>query len=195
MVEDKSIFEEVEESNELPSEETVSEEIDDDEIEESWTPIVDKESPKEKKERKGVKAEAGERILTIKEYFFTKPKTKTPEGIALPPNKTIDGLKSFYPGKLGIRFVEDYLIEYYPNFHYFVGEKGEISRYAKINREGNNQVTALFKLVVAKMGKKEEDVSDLEAFEFLKGKKVKIATVKGKYMNRDWFRNNIVEIL
>jgi len=189
---EKSIFEDAEIVEEQPEDEEESP------VEESsseWKPTVSKESPKAKLERKGTKAETDGRILTIKEVFFTRPRTQDFDGTKIEAKKSIDGKYSYFTAKLGIRFVEENLVEYVPNMKYFVNEKGVMSTFAKINRTGTNAVTALFKLVVAKMGKPEDEVSDQDVLDFLKGKKVKTATVKGVFKGKPWFRNDIVQIL
>jgi len=192
-VEESSVFAEAEVSDVLPTEAPNLEK--DSETEEEWAPTVSKESPKDKKDRLGEKKEMNGKILTIKTTFFTKPKTRTPDGIAIEPKKTQDETKKFYPGKLGIRFEEENLVEYYPNFHYFVNEDAKVSTFAKINRSGENAVSKIFKLVVAKLGKPEEEVSDQDMYDYLVGKKVKMKTEKGTYLGKKWFRNDIIEIL
>lgn len=187
-----SIFDQAEVTTEPMMEDDISPS---DEVQEAWNPTISDESPRERLARLGEKKEANGRTLTIKETFFTRPKTKNPDGTTIEPKKTQDGLTQFYPGKLGIRFEEENLVEYYPNFHYFLNDKGEVSKVAKINRSGENSVTKIFNLVVKKMGKEAEDVSDAECWAFLKGKKVRIETSSGKYMGKPWFRNDIVAIL
>ena len=95
------------------------------------------------------------------------------------------------PGPLKDLYFNFDRIEYYPNFHYFVNDKGEVGNVAKINRGGKNEIAKIFTLVVAKMGKPADEVSDQEVYEFLIGKKVKIQTETGTYMGKTWFRNNI----
>ena len=162
--------------------------------EEEWNPTVQDESPKERLARLGEKKEANDKVLTIKAITFTRPKMKNPDGSRVEPKLTLDSKKPYYPGKLCVRFEEDNLVEYYPNFHYYLNDKGDVSKFAKINRTGDNAVTKIFNLVVAKLGRPADEVSDAEVWQFLKGKKVKISTSKGKYMGKDWFRNDIVAI-
>jgi hypothetical protein len=190
---EKSIFEEAEVLEEPTLEQEQGPQDEEDNRE--WNPTIANESPKDRLERLGTKAEADGKILTIKNVFFTRPKTRNQDGSKIEPKRTQDSQKEFYPGKLGIRFEEDNLVEYYPNFHYFLNDKGEVSKVAKINRGGDNAVTKIFKLVVAKMGKQEDEVADSVVFAFLPGKKVKIQTSKGKFQGKAWFRNDIVEIL
>jgi len=192
MTED-NIFEDAEISEEMPTEAPALEE--DPSGDEEWAPTISKESPKDKKERLGEKKEMDGKVLTVKEYFFTKPKTKQPDGTAIAPKKTQDGKKEYYPGKLGIRFEEDNLVEYYPNFHYFLSDEGSVSTYAKINRGGANAVSKIFKLVIKELGKPEDEVSDEQIFEFLVGKKVKIKVDKGTYLGKNWFRNDIISFV
>ena len=187
-----SVFDNAEISEELP---TTEEALPSGDETQEFKPTVSKESPKDRLDRLGVKKEAEGRTLTIKEYFFTRPRVKSQDGAVIPPKETQDGTKKFYPGKLGIRFEEDNLVEYYPNFHYFVNEASEVSKFAKINREGDNAVSKIFKLVIAKMAKPADEVSDQECYEFLIGKKVKIKTAKGKFQGRSWFRNDVIAIL
>ena len=188
--ETESVFDDAEISEELPEDEVNL--PSDEEVTSEWKPSVSKESPKDRLERTGIKAEMDGKTLTVKEYFFTRPKTKAQDGSVIPPKETQDGLKKFYPGKLGIKFEEENLVEYYPNFHYFINDKNEVSNFAKINRSGENAVSKIFKLVVAKLAKPEDEVSDQEVFEYLIGKKVKIKTSKGTFQGRKWFRNDIV---
>lgn len=163
---------------------------------EEWSPKISNESPKTKLEKYGVKEKADGRILTIKSYSFTKPKTKNMDGTPIEPKLTQTSSVPFYSGKLVIHFEEDNLVEYYPNFHYFVKDNGSINNMAKINREGDNAVSKIYKLVIAKMDKrgKEDEISDAEVFDFLIGKKVKISTVSGTYLGKKWFRNDITSI-
>ena len=190
---DKSIFEEAEIVEEQP------EDGEDSPVEEEklgeWKPTISKESPKARLERKGTKAETDGRTLTVKEIFFTRPKMQDFDGTKVEPKTSIDGKYKYYTAKLGVKFVEENLVEYYPNMKYFVNEKGQVSNFAKINRSGNSAVTALFKLVIAKMGKVEDEISDQEVIDFLTGKKVKTTTVKGTFKGKNWFRNDIKEIL
>lgn len=168
----------------------------DDQQQEEFAPTIAKESPKARLERLGKKDKKDGQTLTVSSYSFTKPRTKDRNGMPIPPKETLsEGKKKYYSGKLKLSFVEDNLVEYYPNIHYFVGDDGKINYTAKVNRGGNNAITHLFKLVVAKLGKPEDEVSDFEALEFLKGKKVKIKTVSGTFQGKPWFRNDIVEIL
>lgn len=149
------------------------------------------ESPKERLERKGVKKEMDGATLTIKEVFHTKIKTKAMDGSKIEPKATQAGDKFFYPGKLGIRFEEDNLVEYYPSFKYFVSEEGKVNTVAKINRSGNNEVTKLFNLVVKELGQPVDEISDAAFYDFLIGKKVKISLSSGTYNKKKWFRNDV----
>lgn len=189
---EESVFDEAEVSEELPE---AGETSPDEEPQEAWSPQIASESPKEKLERKGVKENADGKVLTIKEIFFTRPKTKNPDGTTIPPKDSTTGDGRYYSGKLGIRFVEDNLVEYYPNFKYFVNEvngKDVVSNQAKIYREGENAVANIFKLAVPLIGKPEDEISDKEFYDFLIGKKVKIKTETGTYNKKKWFRNDIV---
>lgn len=192
-MEDESIFDEADVTKELPTIEDAS--FEEDTTEELWAPTIMDESPKERLERKGLKEEADGRIVTIKEIFHTRPRTIGQDGASLPPKDSASGEGQYYTGKLGIRFEEDNLIEYYPNFKYFVNErdgKKVVSKVAKIYREGENAVAALFKLALPLIGKPEDEISDAEFYNFLIGKKVKIETKKGTYNKKAWFRNDIV---
>ena len=191
MAEEQSVFDEAEMTEEI---EETEENFPQEESQEEWKPSISDESPKARAERKGIKDKADGKILTIKSVFFTRPKIKDMDGIPIPPKKTISGDKEFYSGKLGVRFEEDNLVEYYPNFHYFVNE-GKVSNFAKINRSGKSQITEIFNLVVKKLNKPVDEISDKEVYDYLIGKKVKIKTVSGIYLKRPWFRNDIVEIL
>lgn len=160
----------------------------------SWKPKISKESPKEKLERIGKKEKADGKTLTIKEIFHTRPKIFDAQGNKLPPKLTQNENAEFYPGKLGVKFVEDNIVEYYPGFKYFVNE-GKVNDNAKINRDGESATTKLFQLACKKMGKPEDEVSDQDFYDFLVGKKVKIKTLTGKYLGKEWFRNDIVEFV
>jgi len=191
MENEKSVFDEAQVNEEMPSE---APSIEEDTVEEEWNPTISNESPKEKKERVGVKAERDGKTLTIKSVGFTRPRTKTSDGTEIEPKKTQDGNSAFYPGKLTIKFEEDNLVEYYPNFKYYVND-GKISTSAKIYREGDNAVSKIFKLVVAKLGRPVDEISDQDVYDYLVGKKVKIETVSGTYLGNKWFRNDIKSIL
>ena len=67
-----------------------------------------------------------------------------------------------------------------------------MNKFAKINRSGKNAIAMLFKLAIKKMGKKADDVSVQDFYDFLIGKKVKIKTESDIYLNKRWFRNDIV---
>lgn len=191
--EEASVFDEAEVSEELPTE-APNLEVDPAEEEGDWAPTVSKESPKDKKERLGEKKPMDGKVLTVKAVFFTRPKTRGFDGAKIEPKKTQDGTKEFYPGKLGIRFEEENLVEYYPNFHYFLNDEGQVSTFAKINRGGANAVSKLFKLVIAQLGKPEDEASDQEVFDYLVGKKVTIKVDSGTYLGKNWFRNDIIKI-
>ena len=195
MPEEESVFDAAEVSEEMPTEAPNLEEDPSVSAEEEWTPTVSSESPAAKKERVGEKKEMDGKVLTIKSVSHTRPRTKNQDGSRIAPKQTQDKKKEFYPGKLCIRFEEDNLVEYYPNFHYFLNDEGGVSTFAKINREGKNAVSQIFKLVVAKLAKPVDEVADQEVYEFLVGKKVKIKTDKGVYMGKNWFRNDIVSFV
>jgi len=195
MADEESVFDAAEVSEEMPTE---APDLDEDPsvgAEEEWSPNVATESPAARKERVGEKKEMDGKTLTIAKVFHTRPKTKNADGSKIEPKETQDKTKKFYPGKLGIRFEEDNLVEYYPNFHYFLNDEGQVSNFAKINRGGKNAVSQLFKLVVKKLGKEVDAVADQEVYDYLVGKKVKLKTEKGTYLGKNWFRNDIVEIL
>ena len=193
MADEKSIFEQADIMQEPPID---AEGPAEDETVEEWTPTVMDESPKERSLRLGDKKEADGRILTISKHFFTRPKTKNADGSKIEPKLTLENKKPYYPGKLGIRFAEENLVEYYPNFHYYIDEKtNAVSNVARINRAGNNQVTAIFNLVVKKLARPADEISDNEVFNYLDGKKVKVKTSKGTYLGKPWFRNDIVEFV
>jgi len=192
--EEKSVFDEAEISEELPTEGEQAPDVADEEETGEFTPTLSKEAPKDKLARLGEKKKANGSVVTIEKVFFTRPRTQGQDGAPIPPKQTQAGDKEFYPGKLGVKFAEDNLVEYYPNFHYFVND-GTVSKLAKINRTGENMVSTIFKLAVAKMGKPVDEVSDAEFFEWLVGKKVKLETKSGTYMNKPWFRNDIVEFV
>ena len=185
LFDDENVSEQLPEQTETP---------DDESEEEVWSPTVSSESPKEKLERKGVKEKADGRTLTIKSVEFTKPRQKDSEGKPIPPKETQTSGKPYYTGKLAVKFEEDNLIEYYPTMRYFVNN-GIMSNNAKLNRTGKSEIAKLVKLVVAKIGRPTEEISDKEVLDFLIGKKVKISTEEDTFNGKAWFRNNIVEIL
>ena len=187
---DETVFDEAEMVEDMPEEVQEQEEMEDDEMSVFNVSIPD-ESPKEKLERKGVKKEMDGSTLTIKEVFHTKIKTKAMDGSKIEPKPTQTGDKFFYPGKLGIRFAEENIVEYYPSFKYFVGTDGKINTIAKINRSGENEVTKLFNLAVVKIAKPADEISDKEFYDFLIGKEVKIKMSSGTYNKKKWFRNDI----
>jgi len=191
---EESIFDEAEVHEELPEETDVAPD-EEEEDEQEFKVTVSNESPAARKERLGVKENADGRILTIKEVFHTRPKIYAADGTKNPPKKAEEGDSQFYTGKLGIKFEEDNLVEYYPNFKYFVNE-GKVSTQAKIYRvdkgEDNSMVTKLFFLAVKEIGKPADEISDQDFYDFLVGKKVKIETSTGTYKKRKWFRNDIV---
>jgi len=198
--EEKSVFDEAEVSEELPTEGEEAPDVEEEDENAEFSPTVSKESPKDRLERLGEKKKADGKIVTIKKVFFTRPKTQGMDGAPIPPKKTQEGDKEFYPGKLGIKFEEDNLVEYYPNFHYFVNDD-VVSKIAKVNRseaqpmEKRNAISQLFWLAIKKMGKPADEVSDAEFFDWLVGKKVKLKTDSGVYQKRKWFRNDIVEFV
>jgi len=186
---EESIFDAAEVTEDIPS----TEGVDDDEVistSDEWKPTISSESPKERLEKKGQKLEANGRILTVKEWFFTRPKTKDQDGQAIEPKLTQTGKKPFFPGKLGVRFEEDNLVEYYPTVRYFVND-GKVSTAAKLSRSGESCIAQLVALVQKKMGKPLDELSDVAILDFLKGKKVKIVTKSGKFNGSSWFRNDI----
>ena len=191
MTEETNVFDEATVSEEISNSEL---NLENNDTEEVWNPTVSSESPKAKLERVGVKVNMDGKILTIKNHYHTKPKTVSYDGVKIPPKETQSGEGKFYSGKLAIRFEEDNLVEYYPSFSYFVND-GVMQKTAKINRDGEGTITKLFKLVVAKLGRPIEEVSDQDFYDFLPGKKVKISTETGVYMKKKWFRNNIVEFV
>ena len=191
-IEKTNVFDEATVSEEMPTEAPKLEE--ESSVEEEWTPTISNESPKAKLERVGEKKEMNGKTLTIKSVFHTRPKTRKADGTAIPPKKTQDEKSEFYPGKLGIRFEEENIVEYYPNFKYYINDDGKVSSFAKIYRGGDNEVSKIFLLVVDRLGGEMEAISDQDVYDFLVGKKVKIETVSGTYMGKTWFRNNIVSI-
>ena len=194
-IEEKSVFDEAQVSEELPTEQISPDEAEETEEAKEFNPTISNESPKAKLERMGEKKEADGRTLTIASIGFTKPRTREADGSPVPPKKTQDGTKEFYPGKLKIKFEEDNLVEYLPNFHYFVSDEGKLNTQAKINRSGNNAVAKLFKLAIEKIAKPMDEVSDQDFYTFLVGKKVLIKTAKGEFNKKQWFRNDIVEFV
>jgi len=189
---EESLFDKAEVSEEQGVPEELPTEEDDDSEDEIQ---VSDESPKARLERMGKKEKADGKTLTVKDYSFTKIKSKDSNGARIEPKLTQKSSKPYYPGKLRLRFEEDNLVEVYPNFHYYVDEKGVINRNAKINRTGDNEISKLFKLAVPLMGLPEDEISDKAFYEFLKGKKVVIKLKEGVFNGKPWFRNDIAKIL
>ena len=189
---EESVFEDVAVEETLP--EDVNDIPEDDEDLGIFEPTISSESPKAKLERKGVKEKADGKIVTVKQWFFTRPKAKGKDGQPIAPKETQTSGKPFYPGKLGIRFEEDNLVEYYPTMRYFVND-GIISTFAKLNRTGESAIKKIVDLIVAKIAKPIDEISDKEILDFMIGKKVKLETTEGTYTGKKWFRNDIVEIL
>ena len=156
---EKSIFDEAREAD-------VTEEIEDEEeqiqdVETNIANLSPKELAKKKEEnlkKYGVKTQADGRILTIKGWKITAPKTKDSLGNEIKPKDSTKGTSRFYAGKLAIQFVEDNLIEYYPSIKYFVDDDDKINRNVKVFRTGDNAIAKLFELAVPLM-KKEKDVA------------------------------------
>jgi hypothetical protein len=190
--ENTNIFEEAEDVSDAPFTNTTESDGDSysdvNETFEEFRPKLHQESPQARLERTGKKENADGRILTIKEYFFTAPKTKDKDGNPIAPEKTINKVE-FYGGKLGIRFEEDNLVEYYPRIRYFVKD-GKMSDQVNLHRDGDSAISKIIKQVGAKCGKPLATLSDKEILDFLVGKKVKIVTEKGTYQGKNWFRND-----
>jgi len=179
-------------------------------VEEEMKIVISSKSAKQLEEENGKKENADGRTLTVKSVDIKAPRTKTlKDGVIVPiePTKTLNGHQKF-DSKLIIRFEEDNLIEYVPGINFFLNEDGSINTRVKLNRKGENGVSKLVKLVLAKMltDKKltvsdvnvadlSKNTSDQEILDFLLGKKVKIATKTGNYMGKDWFRNDVGSIL
>jgi len=195
---ESNIYEDAKISKTLPTQDSAiaEEHIEADEQVEatSWKPTVPTESPNKRLDRQGVKAEKDGAIVTIKEVFFTRPKTRDAQGNDKEPELTKKNKKPFYPGKLGIRFEEDHLIEYYPNFKYYVNN-GVMSTTAKIARGAGNAISNLFDLAIVAMKKDISDVSDQEFYDFLVGKKVELRVKTDPLWGKGKFRNDIVKFL
>ena len=187
---ESSIFDDAEESDQLPNEGPQEE----DDSSEDLGPSLSDLSPKERLEKFGKKEKADGRILTVKACSLTRPRLKDSQGNTIPPKETMTSKKPFYPGKLAIKFEEDNLIEYVPSIHYFVND-GKVNLNVRLPRTGNSQIALLFDLTTKKMGKPLDEISDGAVLKFLVGKKVKIKTTSGKFQGKDWFRNDIIEIL
>lgn len=207
--------------NEL--EDVESPEVDEDEDtlpeETSLKPIVSSESPAELEEKKGVKKEMDGKTLTIKSVEILPPRTKELKDgvfVDVEPSTALTGTK-LYPSKLKVRFTEDNLVEYYPGINFFLKRDGSINNKVSLNRKGNNTVSKLVKKTLLHMAKskgieiKTTDLkkinndktfqefskitSDGAILDYLVGKKVKIKMETGTYRNKEWFRNDIEEIL
>jgi len=189
---DESVFEDAAVEEQLPAEMEMSPE--DEEELGVFEPTISSESPKAKLERKGVKEKADGRVVTIKQCFFTRPKIKAQDGSTIPPKLTQTSQKPFYSGKLGVRFEEDNLVEYYPTMRYFVNDN-KVSLFAKLNRTGESAIKLLVDMVIKQIGKPADEVSDKEILDYLVGKKVKLTTKTGTYKGRAWFRNDILEFV
>lgn len=192
-------------------------------IDKDFTPKLSSESKKEKTERFGQRVKANGRILTIKDVTVLAPKTyklENGEKVAIEPATTKSGAQ-YYSAKLQVKFVEDNLIEYYPNIKVWVND-GVLSPDISFYKKGYSRVSWIVKLVMQKLSggafelekknineratimptdatAKKFDaycqlVNDQEIMDFMIGKKVRIETSEGDY-NGPWFRNDIVEFL
>ena len=214
--ENEELFNNLKEEKPVDALEEINTEAHDDEVaspevvEEEMKIVISSKSAKQLEEENGKKENSDGKTLTIKSVSIKPPRTKTlKDGVVvkLDPTKTLNGHKK-YDSKLIIRFEEDNLIEYVPGINFFLNEDGSINNRVKLNRKGENAVSKLVKLVLAKMltDKKLEvsdaniadlskNTSDQELLDFLVGKKVKIATKTGNYKGKDWFRNDVGSIL
>lgn len=222
--ENEELFKSIEDE-EIKQDEQENIEIEEVDELEDFTPSFRKKSPNEVKEDLGVKEKADGRVLTVKSVSATKPRTYTlKDGVKVSIDPTVSpntGTK-YYSGKLKVKFEEDNLVEYYPGINYFFKNDGSINEQITLNRKGDNQVSNLVRRILLKMaeakglkfetkktrngigisskdaksfGEFSATVKDEDIVNFLIGKKVKIETEEGVYLGKNWFRNNIVEIL
>lgn len=147
------------------------------------------------------KVELNGMILPIKEVRFTRPKISDfRTGEKIEPKKAESGAL-YYRAKMvvvfdttGTTIDTKNVAEYVPNVKYFVNN-GIIAKIPRIPRNSENQLGALFQLYAKIVGKDINEISDKEFVTELTKFKVKIKTVKGTYKGRDWFRNDIVELV
>lgn len=135
-------------------------------MEEGFKPIISDISPQEKLEKSGIKPtieESDGKIFTIKSVEFGLPKTKEMiDGSLVPvaPKVTLKAKAKFYEAKLKVKFEENNFVEYYPQIRYWVRD-GKIDPRPSIDRDGNNKVSQLVRLVVQAKAKEEGIKFDL----------------------------------
>lgn len=206
-------------------EEDESVETSDELISEDFVPIIAEQSQQQREEEFGVKKEMNNAQLTIASVDILPPKTKKTEaGVIhkIAPSLTTKSRAPHYKSKLRVRFKEDNLVEYLPSINFWVND-GKVNPLVKLDRYGNSKVSILVRMALQKMSnnafvleqatineratlvvsdktkdaflKYEKTISDSDILKWLVGKKVKISTSKGVYEGKEWFRNDIVEII
>jgi hypothetical protein len=118
-----------------------------------FTAQVKDQSPEQIEKEKGVKKKCDGRILTIESWKITPPKTHefvNGEKVSIPPKSSNNGKSKKYDVKLALRFTEENLVEYIPGLSVFINN-GKLNPNVNIYREGNSQVTQLFRLAVNEM--------------------------------------------
>lgn len=209
----------------VEDEESSAEESSDELISEDFVPIIAEQSQQQREEEFGVKKEMNNATLTIVSVEILPPKTKKTENGVLhkiAPSLTTKSKAPHYKSKLRVRFKEDNIVEYLPSINFWVND-GKINPVVKLDRYGNSKVSILIRMALQKMSKDafaletqtineratlvvtdktkeaflkyEKTISDSEILKWLVGKKVKISTSKGVYEGKEWFRNDVTEII
>lgn len=145
--------------------------------------------------------------------------------VKIPPKKSDSSDSLYYTCKLKVRFVEDNLIEYYPTIYVFVNDGkinenvsinrnghtivSQIFRLAlqkmaektkdafklESTKFNGKDTTVVAKADEDKFKKVSDEYSDAAVLEFLFGKKIRTKVDKGVYKGKNWYRNDIAEIL
>jgi len=210
--ENEKLFDSIKEETPTGEESNLIQDVDTEEVDtsvkdEQFVVKVSSKSAQEIETEKGRKENCDGRTLTIKSVNIKAPVTKKlKEGLVVDvePTKTLSGF-SKYDSKLIIRFAEENLIEYVPGINFFLRADGSINNNVRLNRKGENGVSKLVRLVLAKMitesksklteSEFSKSTSDQAILDFLVGRKVLISTTKGVYKGKSWFRNDVKEIL
>lgn len=130
------------------------------EMDADFKPVLSSVSPQQRIEQFGIKPKSGEvdgKILTVAAIEFTTPKLKelvdgTYEPV--PPKLTLKAKAKYYDGKIKIKFAENNYCEYIPGIKFWV-RNNKVEPIPSIDRDGNNKVSQLFRLIVAHKAKKE----------------------------------------
>lgn len=123
------------------------------------------------------------------------PKLKNPDGTVIKPTQSQSGKSVYFSTKLLVHFDYEHQKEYIPGIKWFVND-GKVAEYPSIQVDGDSQVSKLYQMVAAKLGKDAKDVSPLEFVSYLNLKPtVEIETVEGTFKGEPYFVNRIKRIL